>query len=92
MKKEEFPELLSNTLDKMNEAKQEAIKRDLVSGFEATGVVPLNRNRILNKVPHDSDEGQQEQFREQYQNSLVTFLKEKRYASTPTRGQPSRLT
>lgn len=98
LKKEEFPKLLKNALIGMNEAgkNENAVKKDLISGFEATGIFPANRNRILDKIPHDNnDENQQEQFRGNYQDSLVTFLKEKRYANTPNRGPPkkkSRLT
>ena len=86
LKKEDFPQLLQFTLKKMNSSgtySPQAINHDLRSGFEATGIYPLNPNKILNKIPNCEDNGNQ--FGVDYSNNLVSYLKEKRYNSTPVR-------
>lgn len=88
LKKEEFPKLLKTALDKMNSASlkgPDAIKRDLISGFQATGIYPVNSAKILDKLPHEDKSDDNQQLRENYQNSLLTFLKERRYANSPCR-------
>ncbi|CAH0562918.1 unnamed protein product [Brassicogethes aeneus] len=58
---------------------QNAIKRDLISSFEATGIVPVNANRVLEKLPReDLEEGQ-------IQNIVVEYLKQQRFSNTPSR-------
>lgn len=86
LKKEIFPQLMQITLQKMNSSgthSPQAINHDLRSGFEATGIYPLNRDKILNKIPNPEDNG--DQFGADFENNLVSFLKEKRYNSTPVR-------
>lgn len=88
IRKEEFPKLLKQTLIRMNEIEKDGIKngveRNLISGFEATGLFPLNANRVLNKLP---DKDNEQEFAEGFNNSLVDYLKEKRYSTVPVRGE-----
>ncbi|KAB0790203.1 hypothetical protein PPYR_15462 [Photinus pyralis] len=57
--KEQFPALIKLALEKMdsvqtkhqNQAQENAIRRILINGFEATGVFPLNGERVLKKLP-----------------------------------------
>ena len=86
LKKEIFPQLMQITLEKMNSSgthSPQAINHDLKSGFEATGIFPLNPDKILNKIPNAEDNG--DQFGADFDNNLVLFLKKKRYNSTPIR-------
>lgn len=50
--KSEFPKLLRQTLEKLNETMQNNIK----SRFSATGIYPFNKQKVLNKVPSRSEE------------------------------------
>lgn len=51
--KSEFPKLLRNTLEKLHESMQNNIK----SGFNATGIYPFNKQKVLNKIPNRSEDG-----------------------------------
>lgn len=51
--KEIFPRLLKKTLNKLSITQSDNIK----SGFEATGLYPLNREKVLNKLPPDELDG-----------------------------------
>ena len=85
-KQEIFPQLMQVTLEKMNSSgthSPQAINHDLKSGFEATGIFPLNTDKILNKIPNAEDNG--DQFGADFDNNLVLFLKKKGYNSTPIR-------
>lgn len=51
--KESFPRLLNDTLLKMD-GTEGRIEINLKSGFESTGIFPLNKNRVLNKLPQNT--------------------------------------
>ncbi|KAF5301796.1 hypothetical protein FQA39_LY10581 [Lamprigera yunnana] len=48
--KKEFPQLLASALTEMDRKSPNAIKKDLISSFEATGIEPLNAERVLQKI------------------------------------------
>ncbi|KAJ8944062.1 hypothetical protein NQ314_009558 [Rhamnusium bicolor] len=59
--KNEFPVLLKRCFNNTDEVppknvskEKSAIKRNLISGFEAYGLVPFNPDRVLRKLPDDS--------------------------------------
>lgn len=87
LKKEVFPELLRDTLVKMNEAGNSRIQNDLISGFAATGIHPFNAQKLLDKIPGE-DNPNNEQFTQEYENNLVSFLKDRRFSNSPVRGPP----
>lgn len=79
--KEAFPKLLQTTLltlDKSDTEERGAIKRNLISGFEATGVHPHNPKRVLVKLPgyHDPADDPAETIN----STLVDFLKVQRFS------------
>ncbi|KAK9701626.1 CENP-B N-terminal DNA-binding domain [Popillia japonica] len=60
--KDEFPSLLKKTLIRMDkqttkdqDLNEGAIMKSIISSFEATGIVPINPERVLQKLP-DSEE------------------------------------
>lgn len=84
--KDMFPTLLKKCLVRLNsitsrnnEGEQEAIKRDLKSGFRACGLFPFNRNQVLQKLPDNKtgDPGEIE-------SALTNLLRDQRF------GGPSR--
>lgn len=52
--KDTFPRLLKSCLDKMLENNKG--KKNLIAGFEATGVVPLNKQKVLKHIPKTTEE------------------------------------
>lgn len=91
--KDVFPRLLRENLIEMdkvqtpsdaNEEFTSAIKRNLISGFNATGIYPLNRAKVLNKIPASQNEAE---VTAAVRDSLTDFLKEQRFGkdSEPTR-------
>lgn len=86
--KKDFPHLLQATLLLMNsktvkEEGQLPIEHNLRSAFASTGIVPLNRTKVLDKLPREVVEGQTE-------NILVDYLKQQRYSGTPSRRSKKR--
>ncbi|KAH9643382.1 hypothetical protein HF086_015496 [Spodoptera exigua] len=86
--KESFPHLLKKALlnidqkppknDKDACVELSAIKRNLVSSFKATGIVPLGRNRVLNKLPPESPSPEMETV---VRDSLTEFLRKQRFGN-----------
>uniref|UniRef100_A0A2A4JD56 Uncharacterized protein n=1 Tax=Heliothis virescens TaxID=7102 RepID=A0A2A4JD56_HELVI len=84
--KESFPHLLKKAIINMDQkppnndkdacTEMSAIKRNLVSSFKATGIVPFDRNRVLNKLPPESPSPEMETV---VRDSLTEFLKEQRF-------------
>lgn len=88
--KESFPHILQNALLALSKAKSDTgrngIKQNLISGFEATGVVPFEPNNVLHKIP-----GFAENLDEEVTNSsLISFLKEKRFGNANKNRQTRR--
>ncbi|KAG5895026.1 hypothetical protein JTB14_014765 [Gonioctena quinquepunctata] len=59
------------------------IKRNMMSGFCATGVHPFNKNKVLDRLPREHKISEQE-----VESTLTTFLKESRYGNSSN--QPAR--
>lgn len=85
--KNEFPMLLKQTLDNMDKIPPKtpnenpsAISRNLISGFAACGVVPLNRDRVLAKLPREETEN----IDGEVASTLTDFLRNQRYGETST--------
>lgn len=84
--KDTFPHLLTKALDKMDKVQPKpntpysditsGIKRNLMSGFNATGVYPFSKNKVLDKLPSEDDVSSQE-----VESTLTAFLKEARYGN-----------
>lgn len=82
--KKDFPHLLQSTLKEMDsklskEKEPNAIKRILMSSFNAAGIFPLNPDRVLEKLPRE------ECVEGQMQHVLVDYLKQQRYSAVPSR-------
>nr|CAH7712405.1 unnamed protein product [Callosobruchus chinensis] len=80
--KKDFPHLLDNTLNEMDKKSDDgssAIRRHVISSFRATGIVPLDPERVLHKLP---DIPVDENI---VHNVLVNYLQEKRFGSSSSR-------
>lgn len=54
--KRDFPQLLAATLSEMNKKSDEdAIKKDLISSFKAAGIVPLDPDHVLHRIPSENN-------------------------------------
>lgn len=91
--KKYFPGLLKQTLDRLKE--KDGLKNDILSGFAKSGLVPLNRERVLGRLPPVPvpvaqliPEGQEDQM--SVNDSLSQFLKEMRYGNEDTEVTRSR--
>lgn len=49
-----FPRLVKSCLEKMNA--DDKGKKNLIAGFEATGIFPLNKEKVLKRIPKISEE------------------------------------
>lgn len=79
--KKDFLHLLAATLTEMDKKAEEgAIKKDLISSFKATGLVPLDPTRVLQKIPSEDDEPEAN-----VNNVLVDYLMQQRYSATPNK-------
>lgn len=88
IRKEEFPKLLNLSLvrmDKKSADDQGSIKKDLVSGFKATGIFPLNAQKVLDKFPTEPTNDNVPPEVE-ISDSLLNYLKQKRFENLPKRG------
>nr|CAI5830953.1 unnamed protein product [Callosobruchus analis] len=74
--KDTFPYLLSKALRKMDGVSQ----RNLMSGFYATGIYPINKEKVLSRLPSENRNCNVEEI----ESTLTAFLKEQRYGSNPT--------
>ncbi|XP_013194622.2 uncharacterized protein LOC132903038 [Amyelois transitella] len=77
-----FPKLLKKMLDKM----EPNIKQNILSGFAKTGISPLNKEKVLNRLPgyvtrneFDAEE------KEAIDESVLNLLKEMRYGPQNSR-------
>lgn len=76
--KDKFPSLLKNCLDSLNA--DNASSKNLISGFRATGIHPINAEEVLKRLPPDTED-QDERSRGWY-NTFKTFLQESRITET----------
>lgn len=88
--KKDFPQLLKKTLEEMDNKSTaneqgKAIKRDLIASFRTTGLVPLDAEQVLKKLPGENPINEND-----IQNVLVDYLKEQRHATLPTRRNKKR--
>lgn len=58
--KDIFPRLLKKCLDGMNV--NDRTSKNLIAGFSATGIYPIDRTKILNKFPNEPEEPQDNDF------------------------------
>ncbi|KAJ8930609.1 hypothetical protein NQ314_016579 [Rhamnusium bicolor] len=68
--KEVFPSLLKSAIDKIDTvqaqrkdkpgAQETGVKRNIINGFDATGICPINPDKVLNKIPNFSHNPEQE--------------------------------
>ncbi|KAJ4439001.1 hypothetical protein ANN_14956 [Periplaneta americana] len=86
--KPEVPSLLKCTLEKMDlappkrpDGEKSAIKRNLMKGFETCGIVPLNQDKALSKLPQEDHNV----IENDMNSSLIEFLKEQRFGSAVSR-------
>jgi len=91
--KSEFASLVKITLEKMdsisdlNNEEESGIKRVILKGFEATGIYPFNPQKVLEKLPYDTNNVQ-----EIVNDTLVAYLNEKRYPTQGLVGRPRKRT
>lgn len=71
--KTKFPQLLKQLVEKL----KENAAKNIASGFRKTGIIPLDRNEVLNVIPPNPSLN--EEHEEALNNSFVTLLKEMRY-------------
>lgn len=91
--KDTFPILLTKALDTMDQVAPKpnspffnissGVKRNMMSGFCATGIYPFNKNKVLDRLPREDEVGEQE-----VETILTNFLKESRYGNSSN--QPTR--
>ncbi|XP_012551329.2 uncharacterized protein LOC101746451 [Bombyx mori] len=77
-----FPKLLKKMLEKM----EPNIKQNILAGFMKTGISPLNKEKVLNRLPgnHTIHEFSTEE-KEAIDESVMSLLKEMRYGSQSTK-------
>lgn len=91
--KSEFASLVRITLEKMdsvrvpNNEEKSGITRVILKGFEATGIHPFNPQKVLDKLPYDTDN-----IQETVNDTLVAYLSEKRYPTQGLVGRPRKRT
>jgi hypothetical protein len=79
--KDYFPSLLKSTLCKLVDKNGENIK----AGFEKIGIYPVNRNKVLNMLPLDTENDSLSiNYTSLVSENLTTFLKEPRYGTPDT--------
>lgn len=79
--KDTFPRLLQLSLQHMN--KDENIKRDLINGFAATGIYPVNKDKVLSKIPNPEESV--DELQQRVSDSLSEYLQSQRAITTNTR-------
>lgn len=79
--KDRFPRLLKKCIDNLRE---ENITNNLKSGFRAAGIVPLDRQQVLKRIPDDRKNKESEDLdsSNNWVQSFETFLKESRKKET----------
>nr|CAH7753389.1 unnamed protein product [Callosobruchus chinensis] len=78
--KKDFPQLLATTLTEMENKSNDAIKNNLISSFQATGIDPFDPERVLHKIPCNDNDPVTD-----VNNALLNYLQEQRYPVAPTR-------
>lgn len=88
--KDAFPHLLKKALEKMDSVPpkpnaplsniKSAIKRNMISAFEATGICPLNRERVLRRLPNESCSALNAD--EAIESVLTDYLREQRFGTS----------
>ncbi|KAJ4426754.1 hypothetical protein ANN_26553, partial [Periplaneta americana] len=72
-----FPHLLKSLMIAVRENE----KKNVLSGFFKCGIVPLNKDKVLSQLPHDSEDV--DNSNEVVQDSVLEILKSLRYDSLP---------
>lgn len=85
--KDKFPYLLAQCLHNLN--RDGCAKKNLVSGFSATGIVPLDGNKILKRLPTPTTPETRELRETSWSESLNEFFQEFRQSETQPK-QPVR--
>lgn len=85
IRKEVFPRLLKQALSKVSTTNEHNIK----SGFEATGIWPLDRYKILNRLPKTGQKNLQQAT--EIVNSLKTVFEKSRFKTTTSVGRKKKL-
>ncbi|CAH2017331.1 unnamed protein product [Acanthoscelides obtectus] len=80
--KKDFPSLLASTLVETNQKHNNAIKEDLISSFRATGIAPLDAERVLRKIPSQTTDTNTE---DALGNVIVGYLQQQRFMVGPSR-------
>lgn len=76
--KSEFPKMLKKAMEIIEASAKENVR----SGFRATGIVPLDRNRVLAKIP-DPGNGEPENDRKAWTEAFTMLLQEARFRELP---------
>ena len=86
--KNELPQLLKESLDRMDRSGKDgevgAIAHNLISGFRATGLSPLDSRKILDKLPGDHQDTNAVPL---VSEALLTYLKKMRHDKPTPRRQ-----
>ncbi|CAH2002839.1 unnamed protein product [Acanthoscelides obtectus] len=80
--KKDFSSVLASTLAKISQKHENAMKKDFISSFRATGIAPLGAERVLRKIPsqtNDTNTG------DSLDNVLVEYLLQQRFTVGPSR-------
>ncbi|CAH1959591.1 unnamed protein product [Acanthoscelides obtectus] len=81
--KKDFPYLLSTALTEMDKKTEDgngAIRLDLEASFRATGIVPFDPDRVLQKIPENDNVDQ-----DAVHDVLVKYLEQQRFPAAPSR-------
>lgn len=78
--KKDFPQLLASTLVEMEKKSDHAIKNDLISSFQATGIVPIDPERVLRKIPVNDED-----IVGDVNHTLLNYLQQQRFLAAATR-------
>lgn len=76
LQKQCFPSLLNQTLREL----ASTIEKNIKSGFEATGIIPIDRQKVLKKIPRKAPETPENEWK----SSLIEILDSTRNATKPT--------
>lgn len=76
VRKDVFPRLLNQAIKKLDMTN----KQNIISGFEATGLVPLNKHKILDKLPKALQENAEQA--DDMANSLKEVFQRARFNNT----------
>ena len=85
IRKEVFPRLLKQALAKVSTTNEQNIR----SGFEATGIWPLDRYKILNRLPKTDQQNLQEA--REIVDSLKTVFEKSRFKTATSVGRKKKL-